>query len=386
MTTKCASNHSAVIFDRGGSNSLWPLKDLGFVQWERARDAISEGMIRIFGDACSRQQAILDQVESHRHELVLFRGSDRVWEGPIHRVHDDGGFVEIAARDVLEYVDNTPLTQDWDNSTAGDGAVAVTTRLGEIIVYEMTHSRIQKNAAGVDVLVQAWEALDPPANVVPHIVVHNYVNEAGTSAHTIPFQQTVGQHLKSMSRTSGIDFTAVGRAIHIWDVSRNLGRLAPWTEANFRDTPKVTQYGADHAQSSYVIGQDGVYGSAINEENLDYYGPWTTIFTAYNEEGSDAPTEAELTSQARRNLSGRSPVPVEVRIPDNSSIILTDRLTINDLVPGVQVPLRATLNARKMVQLQKIDHVKVTETGRGEDVQVTLTPATKPDSDIEEEE
>ena len=54
-------------------------------------------------------------------------------------------------------------------------------------------------------------------------------------------------------------------------------------------------------------------------------------------------------------------------------------------VPGVQVPLRATLNAKAYEQDQKIDHLRVTETADGETVQLTLTPATRPDSDEEEE-
>ena len=99
---------------------------------------------------------------------------------------------------------------------------------------------------------------------------------------------------------------------------------------------------------------------------------------------TDAPGEPELHSQAARNLAGRSPVPAEVRVPDNSGVALSETLTINMLVPGVQV-LRARLNARPMSQMQKIDSVKVTETSQGEHIQITLTPTTRPDSDIEEE-
>ena len=72
-----------------------------------------------------------------------------------------------------------------------------------------------------------------------------------------------------------------------------------------------------------------------------------------------------------------------MRIPDNSSVRLNDSLTINDLVPGAQVPLLATLNARQLSQLQKIDVVKVTEDPDGENIALTLTPATNPDSNEE---
>jgi hypothetical protein len=174
----------------------------------------------------------------------------------------------------------------------------------------------------------------------------------------------------------------VGRAIHVWDVSRNLGKTRQLTEADFFSEVIVTAYGADMAAEVYVVGNNGAYGHASAPS--PYYGPWTMILTAYNEEGTIDPSQAELDSQASRNLNGRMPVPVEVRIPDNSGVRLSDTLTIYDMVPGVQIPLLATLNARKMSQLQKIDHVTVTETSDGETVQLTLTPATKPDVETEE--
>lgn len=401
---QCVENHTAMIFDRGGTRRLGPLLDMTKVVWDRRRDSISEANVRIDGDACSEQADFLASIRSHRHELVIFRGNDRVWEGPVHRAALHGSYAEIAAKDVLQYPLKTPMTQKYDNSFNGDGVTEVSTRIGDILAYELAHDRIEfipdgPDAAaliaewiaeggtatpvtgGWDVLVEGWENLDPPVNILPHMVIHHFLDEARTGAVTLPFQMTVGEHLESLSRTSGIDYTAVGRAIHVWDVSRSIGRIGTWTEANFFSDVKITEYGADHAQSSYTVGQNGTYGSALNLRNLRYYGPWTTIFTAYNEEATSAPTQEELNSQSQRNLSGRSPVPIEVRIPDNSSIILTDTLTINQLVPGTQVLLRATLNARKMTQLQKIDSVKVTETAQKETVQVVLTPATRPDSD-----
>src|SRR6185312_12206454 len=164
----------------------------------------------------------------------------------------------------------------------------------------------------------------------------------------------------------------------------NLGVTQTLTEANFTTDVIVSEYGADHTQAAYVVAQEGAYGQALNLENLDYYGPWTTMYTVYNDEGTEQPTQSELNSQAQRNVSGRSPAPLEVRVPDNSGLILSDTLTINELVAGVQVPLRATLGPRKITQRQKLDHLQVTEDENGETIQVTLTPATRPDGDDEE--
>lgn len=387
---RCVEKHSAFIFDRGGQRRIGQILDLSAVDYERARDNVAEGSIRVEGDACAEQADFLAAVRSHRHELVIYRGRERVFEGPIHRTASHGSYMEIIAHDVSEYLFHQPLTRAYDNrnTAASKKVTTVTNRMQGIIEYEFTHGRTQRGPNGATVVVPAWESLDPPVNIVPHLVVHHWPNEAETSAYTVPFEMTVGEHLQNYAQHGGIDWTAVGRAIHIWDVSRSLGRLEQMTDANFiGEGVIVSEYGADHTQAAYVIAQNGQYGSAINPQYLDYYGPWTNITTAYNEEGTADPTQAELASQAARNVAGVSPVPVEVRIPDNSTLVLTDWLTLNMLVPGVEVPLRATLNARRLTLMQKIDHVVVHETADGESVQLTLTPRTRnQDSDVEEEE
>lgn len=377
--SKCVQGHTAYIFDRGGENRVDQLLDLSQVKWERNRDGVSDASVRLEADSCSAQAKLIDSLRTHRHELVIFRGDDRVWEGPLHRIATYHDHVEIFAKDVLAYLFATPLTRAWSNRAPNQGPM--TTRLREIIEWELTHDRVQRvgGTAGYDVTVTAWENLDTPVNLVEHLDVRNFPNEAQTAAYTMPYEMTVGDHLANAGRQGGIDFTAIGRRICIWDVSRDLGTLEPMTEANFVNSIITTEYGADHAQSAYVVSEDGAVGQALNEDHLDYYGPWTTIFTAYNEEGGEGPTQSELNSQAIRNLAGRSPAPVEVRVPDNSGIFLTDSLSINDLVCGVKIPLRATLNARPLYQMQKLDHVTVTEDSEGENIQVTLTPATRPD-------
>ena len=380
------TTHSAMIYDRGGTRRLAEITRLSQVTWGRDRDSISEASVRIEGTSCSSQRELFKKISSKRHELVIFRGEDRVWEGPIYRISDEGFRITVVAKDVCAYLSGTALTREWDNtygSTAGP--TEVTTRMQEIIEYELQHDRVGRTMGGGTATIVGWESLDPPANILPFLTVHHFPNEARTAAKTQPFEMTVGEHLASAARTSGIDFTAVGRAIHLWDTSRSLGQTRVVTEEDFYGNIITTEYGADHTQGAYVIGAEGMYGEAINPDHLEFYGPWMTIYNAYNEEATAAPTQSELNSQAARNVSGRSPAPMEVRVPDNSTIRLSETLTINDLVPGVRIPLRATLNARAADQDQKLDHLVVQETAAGEKISVTLTPATREDSDEEED-
>lgn len=405
---KCIANHTARIFDRGAERSVGPLLDLSFVQYERDRDDTTEGTVRLLGRACAEQLDFIAGLRTHRHELVLFRGQTRVWEGPLHRITSRAKWAELVAKDVSSYLFGQPLTQEYNNKNPN--VDTVTGRIEKIIEYELANGRTMffpdtiENAAdevatwvsqggtatavadGWNVHVPAFESTTiadlPPINVLQYLDVHHFANEASTSMVTVPYQTTVGQHLDALSQDNGIDWTTVGRTIHIWDTSRANGTIpTTLTEADFDTDVIVTEYGADHTQAAYSVGQDGAYGAALSLQNLAYYGGWTQIHTVYQEEGTVDPTQGELDSQARRNLSGRTPAPVEVRVPDNSRVFLSDNLRIEWLVPGAQVPLRATLNARTLSQMQKVDYVRVIEDAKGERVTLSLMPATKPDDD-----
>jgi hypothetical protein len=387
----CVVGHTAYIYDRGGMTRVAQLTNLSSVTWQRSRDATSEATVVITGSNCWDQQDVLSAIEPHRSEMVIFRGDDRVWEGPVRRVGWEPDRVEIVAHDVSEYVQYTIMARGYSN--ANPNITEVTTRIGNIILFEFENNYTLVDEDGTSIPITAWENLDPPANVTPFLTVHHWPNEARTAAVTTPFQMTVGEHLQNLAAQSGIDFTVVGRAIHIWDTSRNLGMLQQLTDSDFNNGVIVTAYGADHASQAFVPsdGNDPAGTTVVGMAGADdlYYGPWAQVYTSFNEDttGATAPSAAELSSQAARNLTGRIPVPIEVRVPDNSTVFLTDSLTIDDLVPGVQVPLLATLNARQVSQLQKIDLVNITETGdQGENITVTLSPATKPDSDDEDDD
>lgn len=390
----CVSQHKAYITDRGGRGRSSELVKLSQVQWGRVRDDISEGSIVIRAGDCAPQAKILSNIEPKRSELVIYRGDDRVWEGPVDRCAWRSDRMEIIAKDVSSYVMGRPLTRTWDNSyvrQAGpdpesteddvilDQSTEVTTRIGDIIEWEMSNSFTMVTPEGAKI-VPGWEQLDPPANVLPYLVIHHHPNEARTSAKTLPFQMAVGEHLDNLAHTGGIDYTVIGRAIHIWDTSNPLGRGRLLTEADFYGEIIVTAYGADFAAVGITTGADGMYGAA--GQNDPYYGPWAKVFTVYDENADDNPSQNELSSQARRNLTGRNPVPVEVRVPDNSTLRLTKGLSIDMLVPGAYFPLLATLNDRKISQMQKLNKVTVTETSKGENVEVTFVPSGRSDEVI----
>lgn len=352
--------HTVWVMDRGGKQRIHQLLDIDRVEWNRVRDDISTATVHITASKGSPQADALAAIEPGRHEMCIWRGDDRVWEGPITLITDKRNGVELNARDVMHYASRTIMRAEYDNSYPN--ITYVVQRAKNILVAELARK----------------EALNPPINVVPYIKDYQTPTDAKTSRKTLEYQYLVFEHVDELAARSGMDYTVLGRSILMWDTSQPaLGYTRTMTEADFNGETYVSVYGMELATAATVTDGQGRWGTAGG--NDPYYGEVELLATAYDEEASTAPTDAELVSQAERNLYGRNPTPLMVRVPDNSSVNMEGGIKITDLVPGVYIPLRATLNIRDVSQMQKLQSVKVIETESGEDVQVVMAPSTKSD-------
>lgn len=369
MAADCIVGHTALVYDRGGVVRMFQVHDISQVRWTRVRDDISEANIKIAAANCFPQADDLNRIEPERHELVILRGRERVWEGPITRATISAEEMEIHAQDVMHYGSRTAMSKAYDNSYPKT-AFAID-RIKAILLAELTRKEAAEQAAFPGTGL-------PSYNVLPHIVYHQTASDAKTTRKTPMMHKTVWEEIDDMAAKGGIDYTVIGRAIHIWDTSKPLGTTRTITEADLDARVKVTIYGMDLATRAIVTDGEGAYGSAGGVD--PYYGLVENLETAYDEtEGADPPTSAELNSQAARNLVGRNPAPAVLRVPDNSTINLSAGLGIDDLVPGVFMPLRAKILIRTFNQTQKLDRVSVVEDSEGEKVSVTMSPATQPD-------
>lgn len=365
MPLECKT-HRAYIYDRGGGQRLFELNPLTSVQWNRTRDDISNALAHIADPdiACQRQLA---RVHPHRHELVIYRDQDRVWEGPITRMAFERNNVTIEARDVMHYAFRTIARSGYDNS------------------YPNIQSTIDR---AINVLgeLSRKEALDPPINVLPYVTAFRTPNDARTSKRTVPFQTTVWSEIDSMAYRAGLDYTVAGRRIMLFDTHTQWAITPTVTDNDFiGNTIVATMYGMEHATHAAVTSSEGIYG--FTGANDPFYGEWEILDEAYDDTGTEAPTEAALLSQAVRNLDGRNPVPLHVRIPNNSQLNPEGVLNIRHLVPGVRIPLRATLLSLEVSQMQKLFKVRVTEAGgEKESVNLVMEPASKNDEPPEENE
>jgi hypothetical protein len=355
----CVKGHTAYVFDRGARTQLFKLADLAEVRWNRIRDDISESNVKIAARNCYAQADNLNSVEPGRHELVIFRGKERKWEGPISRAQISARGIEFHAKDVVHYLSRTNLTQAYSNKHPNSDFALE--RVKDLLT-ELVRLEAEEAAAYPDL---------PSRNVMPFVTFNQDPTDARTSRFTARYQKTIWEEIDDMAAKGGIDYTTVGRAIHFWDTSKPLGELArEITQNDLLGDLVATHYGMDLKTRAVVTDGEGNYGEAGGVH--PYYGLVENLETAYDEsEGTDPPTSAEMASQAARNLV--------LRIPDNSGIRLSETLTIDDLVPGVFVRVRAKLLIRDIVQKMKLDAVNVIEDGAGEKVTVKLSPATQPD-------
>ena len=352
MALGCGFNVAA-IFDRGGITRLFPIDRTTSIAYGRVKDDISDALVHIptSADCCGD----LADLEPVRHELVIFRDGQRVWEGPITRITYTDQDVEIAAKDVMFWPYRTIMRSEYDNSYPN--IVHGTDRIGLILRNELARKERQS----------------PPINVLPFLQIHTDDDTARTSRHTLPYQKTVWEEIDDLAAKAGLDYTVVGRAIHVQDTSFLIGQTPLATEADFLGGVVVTCYGMDLCTYSAVTDGKGNFGWDIRDQM--YYGEVEMLATAYDENETADPTPSELHSQAQRNLSQRFPMPIEVRIPDNSQINPnSEAFSFDLLVPGVKVPLMATAGCRQLRQDQKIDKVDVRQDDKGEVVTMTLIP------------
>jgi hypothetical protein len=370
----------AFLYDRGGINRVAPLTMPTSIKWGRVRDGISEALLRFHlptGDCA----LALEAIAVGRHEVVIFRDGKRMWEGPITRTAHTRTSVEVVANDICHYLDRTAMRRAYDNrySKKKSKVGLVTTRMSNILLTELARK----------------EAQVPPINVLPYLTVKSLKTGAKTARFTYPYQRSVWAEMDSLAWRAGMDYTVVGRRLILNDVHDPIGYTPVLSQDDFGEDLVVTAYGKELATKAIVSDGEG-HWAAVGGSH-PFYGEVELVNQLYDISMRPAdpahPTKAELaglttalSSQAQRNLAGRYPTPVVVRIPDNSPLDPTTALSIDDLVPGMRMPIRMNMAALTIQQEQKLDSMTVLQDANGEKISVTLSaaPGTAPwDDDTE---
>lgn len=392
-------------YDQGGQRYRGEIRPLASLSWNRVRDDISNCTLTTtgFGEDCG---AMLGELRTWAHEIVVFRNEERVWEGPISRLSYSSASIEIEARDPMNYVYRRIMRQGYNDN------------------FRRPRQGIFGNRSVVEraaiIIQNALAPYDP--NVLPYLTVINYPDDDATQSRFVAdWAKTAWEEVDDLAATAGLDYTCVGRRIILFDTHRPVGLLAEMREKDFFDSPIITEYGMSAANIFGVTSNTGVYGK-FEFPQAQWYGsgPIEMLASAYGE-GADAPADPRtltrqergalsdvLDAQAVRNINGRwaavsiddqgtdtssddvvtvGPVfgaPVIVRVPDNSRLHPDAYVGINQLVPGVHIPLRAVTPCRSFAQVQKLDSIRVEVDSTGDEkIQVVMSPAPRLGVDTE---
>lgn len=372
------------IYQQGGRHLIGEIHSIEVMQFNRIRDDISTCTLSTNGlgdqDCCDFYASI----RSWMHEIVVFRSGVRVWEGPITRITYTTTDVQFEARDVMVYVYRRILRQGYND------AYRITERnnKGQVVSHEGVYEVVSR---AQNIIANALAPHDP--NVLPYLTTITSAHDAKESRNIPAMSTTAWEQVDDLAATAGLDYTVIGRRILLWDTHTPIGRLPTMTDGDFSDSPIVSEYGMQTATYMAVTNGSGVAG-AVEADNPSRphgtppfypYGPIEMLASSYSETAG-ASTEtltqqglsdlvAGLKEQARRNLSGRFPTPLIVRVPDNSSLSPECAIGFQQLIPGVWIPLRASGTCRVVTQWQKLDSVTIDVSDTGEKVQVVLSPA-----------
>jgi hypothetical protein len=318
-----------------------------------------------------------------QHELVVFRDGVRCWEGPITRISGTNRKLEVEAKDVLAYVYRRIMRQGYNDAYRVINATR--TGSGEMIGGDILGNRTVVDRAS-QIIMNALVYDDP--NVLPYLTPIPHAGDARTSRIRPDYSRTAWEEVDDLAATAGLDYATSGRRIMLWDTHRPIGRLPEMRDGDFSDSPIVTEYGMSMANYFGVTDNNGTWGAASRLEEGEP-GPmgWIEMLaSAYGEsEGKEVEQSlskearkrlvARFEEQAQRNIAPRYPTPLVVRIPDNSTLNPELNLGINQLVPGVWIPLRAENTVRRVAQWQKLDSMTVEQDGNGERIAVVMSPA-----------
>jgi hypothetical protein len=384
--------HRVFVYDRGGQRRRGEITPLVDVQWGRKRDDISNALVTSngFGADCCE---LLGDLRCWMHELVIFRDGVRVFEGPITRITYQADNVQVEAKDVMVYLYRRIMREGYDDAYRRVDLNPLTTpqplpstKGGPYLITG--NSTVVRRAAQIAINALAYE--DP--NVLPYLTILDHPDDAKNSRVVPDYSRTAWEEIDDLAATAGLDYVTVGRRIMLWDTHRAIGRLPEMRDGDFSDPVIVTEYGMLTANYFAVTDNDGHWGASypvgLNSKNwFQAYGPVEMLASAFGETENDTASTETITpaalaqlvatyeKQASLNIAHRWPTPVVARVPDNSSLNPKINVGINQLIPGVWIPLRATATCRNVSQWQKLDELAVQETEGVEQVKVTLSPA-----------
>lgn len=331
-----ADAYRVIVRDRRGPEIM----ELDFLQldWDRRLDEVSEAVVQLKPSAacCGR----MSEIEPWRHELSISRDSVEQWVGPIRVQPSCTSGLVLKATDVLGWTERRVIHEDHDWSNVDIGAVQ----------------------AAVELIRDGYAPDDP--NVLKYLTQFG-TGVLGGRVYTANSQYVIDA-LKALAQGS-IDFTTIGRRIVIMPAGYELGRTPMLTCDHFADDLCTTVDGDAYASRAVVTGV-AVTGTAGGVD--PYYG---LVEVLKDDQAIGRQSTAD--GAAAGLLNGKQRVPVVIQSPAGGSGFAPDApLCLDQLVPGITVPVSINCTCRTATQDMRLTQLKVSVTAEGETIAPLLVP------------
>ena len=329
-------NYVVAVTPRNGLGNIGFLEATSII-WNRLLDDSSSAQIKVNlaggnTDCCE----LAGKLRTWGHQIRISRDGVLVWEGPI--VHLEYGRDElfVDARDVSAWLGRRVIRSVLDFRTPTD--------LSEIARQLIEHG---------------FQRDDP--NVMQYLSVEA-AKVKGERYYGLDEPKYVLDELNELART-GVDYTVVGRRIAVFpELSANT--LPVLRQDDFLDELRVVEDGLGGATYAQVRGA-GVTGHFGGTS--DFYG---LIERAAIEDNILDETSANLRAEAI--VEAGNPMPIYVSTQGTARLACTAPVDINQLVPGIRVPITLAIGevCRAVSTTMRLLSVQTTVSNQEENVSV----------------
>lgn len=383
----CPENYEVIVFEENGNlNSFTGEASFGRtvgvldgwveLKWDRRLDDISQAVIEIATNADCCTTGFLGELHPWHHGVAIYRDGVLVWNGPIVLIEATRTRVTITANDISVLLTKRLLSRDICFSldamvcTAGVGGIVYGPQAPEVVALRLIGDALQVDDHGAFVEVQS----------------------TSTAVYEASYKQYGGPVFDLVQKlaTEFINWTVLGRRIVIsvggLRSTAGLARTAMLTCDDFaNDEFKTTEDGLaaltqdvqiadpiiDGGVEQVNIGVAQVFNAGAGEVADPYYGLLQGVQKANQALAVGANPAAAIAQAALNVVQGAYPPPVTLSA-DGLQIAPTAPVTIEELVPGIIVPIFADCLCRPVMQDFVLSKIEISVTERGETVVPTL--------------
>jgi hypothetical protein len=341
-TLGCCVN-TAAVWDRCERTKIVDLDAVTCLSWSRELDDLSEASVTVGRDgACCE---VFDRIRPWRHQLVINRCGRQVWSGPILRTTYNADDTEFEAVDPLAWLNRRLVRETVE-------------RCGSLV------------GIARELITEALEHPDGAADETCLTFDYRGCTHTGCRKYEECNAQT-GAELRSLAR-GPLNFTAVGRRVIVWCGGATLGRTALLQDKDFMGALSVVEDGYSMATAVCVQGK-GV--TAYCGGTDPYFGLLEVPI-----KDDTITTEADAMAVACAEVAARSRPPLILSVPDGIRLDPSAPVTVDQLVPGVLIPVWSSSTCRTVREDMALTRLRVTQGcsddhGGDEVVAITVAPA-----------